>query len=292
MPVNKLTDRIDWEDVKVFVALTTHGSLSAAARSLGITHATVSRRLTSLEETLGHPLFGRKDGRYVLTQQGIRIAEIAARMGASVDAIAHEVANLPYHLTGPVHFTATESVATYLLAPALAGVRLMHPGIDLEVLVTDTNLSLTRFEADLALRLSRPTDDAASYIKLGDLNYHLYASADYLERAGNGPFDYIGYPDAYKQWMESISLDMLLNGGRIVLKTNQLGLRISCIRHGMGVGLLPRPMGDAWPNLKRIGATEPIMKREICLLHLKEMEHVPRLRACIDVLKTYFQTLP
>ncbi len=284
-----MTDRkrsdIDWSDLRVLVELARQGSLSAAARALGVTHATVSRRIANLEHALQHPLFSRHGGRYALTAEGERILELAAPMDESAQAIGRAVAVLKPELSGPVRLTATEAVAIHILLPALPFIRKRYPGLDLELAISARNLSLAKREADIALRLGKP-DSQASLVsmKLSELDYHLYGARTYVDGHQAQLYDYIGYTDELANWPEATSLDKIVGNGRVVLRLNHLSSRIAATRLGLGLALIPRAMAEHWQDLVRISKGAPLLRRDMYLLVHQDLNDVPRVRACINAL--------
>eukprot|EP00456_Euglypha_rotunda_P078887 TRINITY_DN75617_c0_g1_i1.p1 TRINITY_DN75617_c0_g1~~TRINITY_DN75617_c0_g1_i1.p1 ORF type:complete len:173 (-),score=29.95 TRINITY_DN75617_c0_g1_i1:10-528(-) len=151
MPDRKRTSDLDWEDVRYFVALARHRSLSATARALRVNHATVSRRVTSLEALLGKTLFDRTAGSYALTQDGKVLLEDAMAMDKAALAVLRRL-DENTELGGLVRLTAGRTLAEWFLVDRLYGLHQKHPAIDVEVVGDVRLLSLARREADIALR--------------------------------------------------------------------------------------------------------------------------------------------
>lgn len=277
--------RVDWEDLRVLVELARHGSLSATARALGVTHVTISRRIANLEMDLGQPLFVRESGRYVLTEAGKRILELAGPMAASSDAIVRAASGLHAKLVGPVRITATEMVGVYILMPGLDAVRSRYPDLDLDVRITGQNVNLARNDADIAVRLTSPPPNSGIVgTKVAELAFYLYGSRSYLERHEPDQFEYIGYGLEPPDWSASATLETVARGGRTAMRMNHLGNRIEATRLGLGLSLLPSIMADVWPELVRITQGGPVMQREVYVLVHEDLKDVPRIKACIDVL--------
>jgi DNA-binding transcriptional LysR family regulator len=293
MPDKKRTRQVDWEDLRVLIELSRLGTLSATAREMGVTHATVGRRLAALETDLAQPLFVRDGGKYALTEAGKRILDLAKPMSESADAVMRAVSSLDERLTGPVRITATEAIASFLVMPALGEIRRKYPDLDLLLNITQLNLNLARSDADIAVRLARPESGSGLIgVKASDLDYNLYASKSYIEGRRPMTWDYLGYPDDMKDWPEAKALDgAMLGGGRVVLKLNHLGNRMVAARLGMGVGLIPDQMAASWPDLARVSNGGPVLKREVYLLVHEDMREVPRIKACLELLSQTIQGL-
>ena len=285
MSEKKRSTYIDWEDLRVLIELAEHGSLSATARELGVTHATIGRRMANLEKDLSQPLFIRASGRYVLTEGGRRILELAGPMAASAEAVMRAASSMEARLTGPVRIAGSESSASYIVMPAIARIRAKYPDLDLEIIVTPSKLNLARSDADIAVSLIRPDPTAGLIgIKVADLGYHLYASKDYLKGRPPELLEYIGYPDEVDEWPEFDAFASAIGDGRIALRTNHLNNRIVATRLGMGIAMLPDLMASQWPELVRVTNSEPVMKREAYLIVHEDMQDVPRIRACLELL--------
>ncbi len=285
MPDQKRSTRLDWEDVRVLVELARQGSLSATARALGVTHVTVGRRIANLESDLEQVLFIRETGRYVLTEAGKRILELAGPMSESANAIMRAVSRLQGELTGPVRITATEAVGVYIVMPALKVIRERHPNLDLDFRISQQNLNLARNDADIAIRLAKPEPVPGIHsIKIAELAYHLYGARSYIDGRKRELYEYIGYSEEFAQWPEAKTLDQLARGGRTAVRINHLGNRIEAARLGLGLALIPRAMAEPWPELVRVSKGAPVMRREIHLLVHDDLKDVPRVRACIDVM--------
>ncbi|MFV0294956.1 MAG: LysR family transcriptional regulator [Hyphomicrobiaceae bacterium] len=284
-PVKKQSVNFDWEDLRVLVALAKAGNLSATAREMGTTHATVRRRVLNLEADLGLPLFIRDSGRFVLTSEGERILQLAQPMSAGAEAVQRAIASFEAKLVGPVRLTASEAIASFLLMPALGEFRAKYPDIDLMVFISQTNLNLARSDADIALRLGPPEPDTGLIgQRIFDLDYHLYCSRSYLKGRKPTDYEYIGYPQDLVDLREYKILDKAIGAGPVKLKTNHLGARIAAARFGLGIALLPNLLADPWDELVRVSRGKALMKRDAYLIVHESMREVPRIRACIEAL--------
>ena len=221
MTVEKRTDTPDWNDLRFFVELARCQNLSAAARNLKVSHATVARRIASLEASLGKPLFEPRGGRYALTLDGRRVLSMAEAMEESALAIARMPAVSADKIAGPVRITATDAMGSLMLPPILRRLMQLRPGLRLSVVGTNENLSLERREADIALRVARPSTGNIVMRKLSDIAYYFYACPEYLASVGNGEIGYIGYSGIGLNTPESQNFAAVAPIDRIVYSTTR-----------------------------------------------------------------------
>lgn len=280
-PDKKFTELVNWTDLQFLAELARQGSLSAAARALGVTHATVARRIAVLDDGFGQPLFKREAGRYVPTDLGSQIVALAKEMEEPALRVSRAMAGVMPEIAGPVRITATDLISAELIVPALPALRSEHPGLEPEIIVSGENLSLARRDADIALRLGQPRQIELITRKLCDIGYYRYASHSYLKGRSPSDYGYIGYCNVPPEMGEVRTIEQFAKDAAIVARTNQLGARLSAVRHGLGIGLLPRFLADTFPALKRIDR-EPPMSRELYLIVHEDLKNVPRIKVCAD----------
>jgi DNA-binding transcriptional LysR family regulator len=279
----KRTALPDWTDLQYLAELARHGSLSAAARALGVTHATVARRIATLDAGFGRPLFTRQSGRYVPTSVGAQIAALAVEMEEPALRVARAMAGIMPAIAGQVRITATDLVALELVVPILPVIRATHPGLNLELIISGENLSLARRDADIALRLARPTQGDLFTRKLGELGYYRYASREYLKNTKAPDFEYIGYCDVSPDLPEVRAFEEMDVADRIVMRTNHQSTRYAAVLNGLGVGLLPKLSAVKRTELQALDRT-PVLKRELWLVVHRDLRDVPRIRTCVEFL--------
>ncbi|MCY1075887.1 LysR family transcriptional regulator [Archangium lansingense] len=273
---------MDWEDLRIFVALARAGSLSAAARALRVSHATVGRRIAALEETLGQALFDRRADGYALTAEGAAVLELAQGMDERALAILRR-AGRDTGLTGTVRLTATDAVAERILIPRLAPFRRRHPGIDLEVLSDPRSLSLAKREADVAVRLARPQAGDLITRRLATIAYGVYVAPDGDAEA------WVGYEDSFAHLPEAQWLARIVAGGRIALRTNGFAAQLAAVRAGFGKAVLPRWFAEEEGGLTALPPPAPLPVREAWLVVHRDLKDVPRVRALVDHLVAVFE---
>lgn len=281
MPEQKRTELPNWTDLQFVAELSRHGSLSATARALGVTHATVARRISALDKSFGRPLFKRADGRYVPTATGSHVVALAREMEGPALRVARAMAGVLPQIAGPIRITATELVATELLAPMVAELQKTHSGLEIEIIASRENLSLARRDADIALRLGRPTQGDLFTRRLVDLSYYRYVSRRYLKARGSRPLQYIGYCGVSAEMREVQELNKLCDEDLISMRTNNISVRRAAVECGLGVGLLSKYSAERVKGLVRLD-DKPVMARELWLVVHRDLREVPRIKLCTE----------
>ena len=177
-------DSLDWTLLRSFLSVAETGSLSAAARQLGLTQPTLGRHIAELEASLGPPLFTRQPRGLSPTEAALSLLPAAQDMRDAAARLALLAAGRQESLSGTVRLTASRVVSNYLLPPMLARLRQAEPGIAIELVPSDTSENLLFREADIALRMYRPTQEGVVTRHLVDLHMGLYATPEYLDRKG------------------------------------------------------------------------------------------------------------
>ncbi len=283
MAVKKRTAYPDWEDVHFFLELVRLGSLSAAARALGVTHATVGRRIASLETVLRVQLFDRHDGRFTLTAAGERAAAAAAAMSDGAQSIRRLAAGPADAIIGKVRLTATEIFGSYFLMSRMRELMEKNPGLEIEVVISSRNLSLARRDVDLAIRHSRPEGANVITRKIADYASYFYADRRYVEAHRDGPLDFIGFADdvAHVEAAQHCAR-AVGNTHRYSLKVNTLFARLAAARGGLGVGLIPKFVAYQYPDLVAVDLGGEPLIRELWLVAHPDVRGVVRLRVTFD----------
>jgi DNA-binding transcriptional LysR family regulator len=178
---------LDWNDLRIVLAVARGGTLAAAARALHVDQTTVARRLTVVEATIGATLFVRgENARRLVTEAGEAAIEAAERVEQGVNSLITSVTRADFEVAGTVRLTAVPIIVNHLLVPALGDLAVHHPRLQLELIAEPRDLSLVKREADLAIRLARPSNDAGAAIvtrRLGVVGYGVYVSATMSDKA-------------------------------------------------------------------------------------------------------------
>lgn len=288
MAVQKRSDP-DWEDLRYFLALARHGSLSAAARALKVSHATVARRVASLEAALQAPLFDRKADGYAPTARGRRVEQLARTMEDAARASA-DLTSPDAGLSGLVRLTMARSMAERFVVDRLGHFHRQHPGIDLEIIADSRVISLSRREADIAIRFGRPKDSDLLARRLSSVAFSFYASRGYAKALGKNPSPaMIGFDDENEFIADAAWLNREFPQARFIVRTNSQSTQAAAARAGLGVAQLPLHVGNDDPRLVPVKLTKNPPDREVWMLLRKDVARLPRVRAVADYLAAMFR---
>ena len=274
---------MDWDDLRYFAELARTGSLSASARTLRVDHSTVARRITSLEEALGIRLFDRLPRGYVLTPEGEHVQEHVDRLEEDVFALQRAVQGRGPGLSGTVRVSAPPAFASLFLAPRLRLLRERHPDIALELSGSNVSVSLTRREADIALRLARPEGSSLVTRKVATAGYGLFASRAYASGRAPDALDLLGYEESLEHVPQQQWLRRFANGRPFVFRTSDLVGLHSAVRAGLGAAVLPFFVTGSDSDLVCI-QREGVPARDVWLVVHEDVRRSPRVRAVMGVL--------
>jgi DNA-binding transcriptional LysR family regulator len=286
----KRTARLDWEDVRYFVALARHGTLSATARALRVNHATVARRIESLEMLLGRPLFDRRANGYTLTGEGRAVFDEANAMDEAALAVLRRL-DLGTELTGLVRLAAGRVLAERFLIDRLRPFHERYPAIDLEVIGGSRVVSLAKREADIALRYGWPKDSELIARRVARITFGLFASSDYRGKleGGQAPV-FIGFDEESDFIAEAAWLTRHFADRRFSFRTNSQTTQAAAARAGYGIALLPRYIvATHEPDLVEISLGHRLPVRDVWLLIRSDLTKVPRVRTVVDYLVEIFR---
>jgi DNA-binding transcriptional LysR family regulator len=283
----------DWNELRLVLAVQRAGSLTAAAVALGIDHSTAFRRLKALEERLGVRLFERlPGGAYEATEAGSRMAAGAERMEDEALALDRDISGRDHRLYGRLRVTSSETIAYSRLTTLIAAFRWAHPGIVVELAVDNRVFSLSRREADIALRPIRPKEGDLWGRKLSGVAWALYAAPAYLD-ANGVPLSNSGDigRHALIGWEETTSgiaaADWLLRAGppeAFVYRTNSLVNQLVAAKAAIGVALLPCYLGDSETGVARaLPDAIPELEGELWIVTHADLKGTARVRAFFDL---------
>ena len=286
----------DWNDLKLVLAVARAGSLTGGAKALAVNHSTAFRRLNALEARIGVRLFERlAGGQYAPTEAGIQAALVAERVETETTSLGREIAGGDHRLTGRLRVTSSETLAYRILTRELARFRAVHPGIEVELAIDNRILSLSRREADIALRVTRPKEPDLHGRKLADAAWTLYGAPKLLKkmklpaRGGTdikalaaGPF--IGWHSDAETIHAGSWLEAAVPAAAIVYRTNSLINQLSAAKAGIGLAVLPCYLGDGEPGIAR-AMKEPIkaLERELWIVTHADLKGTARIRAFLDL---------
>jgi molybdate transport repressor ModE-like protein len=282
---------VDWDDFRFVLAILRTGTVSAAARQLGVDHTTVIRRIDRLERLLSAKLFDRRKTGYVLTDAGHSIATHAEAIEAAVVASQNEIGGSRARLTGTVRIGAPDGFGTHFLAPRLTALAERYPDLEVELVATARLFSLSKREADIAISLTQPTTGSVVGRKLTDYSLGLFAAPDYLSRhspvtsrdnlAGHR---FIGY---IAELLYTPELDYLpLISPRIApsLRSANLIAQFNATLSGYGIAVLPHFMAADDPRLVAVLPESIVIRRSFFLLMHADSKDLARIRAVADMI--------
>ena len=286
----------NWDDFRVFLALVETGSLSAAARQLGLSQPTVGRRIQALEEALDKRLFDRLPKGYLPTAAGEALLPMAASMGAAAEAIDRSRA-VGDALAGTVRISAGSSMCRFIcnrLASLLDGL----PGLDLEIAASFQFTNLSRREADIAIRNRMPEQGDLVTQRVAQPAVAVYGSRRYVARNQvdlqpdrYGDWDWVGYDAAHEHLATARWLTEKLKGGRQRFRVATPPEKLYAIKGGGGLGLLSCYAADCEPELVRIGDPIPELRGETWMVVHQDLRQLPRIRTMVDRLTAMFREL-
>jgi DNA-binding transcriptional LysR family regulator len=294
MEFARMRQRLDWSDLRLVLAIGRGGSLSAAARALGLDHSTVHRRIGQVEDRLGVRLFERLRSGYVPTAAGEEAVAIAARVEEEVLALELKLAGEDLRPSGAVRVATSDAILAALLTPLVAELRRVHPGIVLEVGTTSLAVDLARREADVAVRVTNEPPEHLIGRRLGTIAGAAYGAPAYLDglaeglRAGGtdpAAYDWIGFDESLghigtARWMRAA-----VPAERIAYRADTVLGMADAARLGIGIAALPDALGDRVPGLRRLDPS-PIPRAEtgFWVLTHPGLRHVARVKAVFEFL--------
>lgn len=251
----------DWNRARAFLVTAEEGSFSAAARALGQAQPTLGRQVAALEDELGVALFERVGHRLQLTATGLDLLEHVRAMSEAATRFSLVAAGQSQELAGPVRIAASEAVSAYLLPAAVKEVREAHPGIEVEIVVSNSASDLRRREADIAVRHFRPEgDDLFARLVKESSAARLYAAPSYLDAIGRPATAeelaeraaVIGFDDTdtLKNALRAVGLPF--GDGPFPLRTENHLVQWEFAKRGLGLCMMMEEVGDPEPSVVRV----------------------------------------
>lgn len=277
---------MEWSDLRIFLAIAREGTLGAAARRIGQTQPTMGRRLRALEEAVGHTLFQRTSDGFVLTDEGTAVLRHAERMEEESLALERELAGQGGRLEGSLRLSSSDWFGLHMLTPVIHEFTQRHPSVVVELLTESRLLSLSRREADLVFRI-RPFDEPeVVQRKLTRIDYALYGVVGSPPpKVGDGTGCALVTMDTAFGGMPDVEwLRRMLPNARIAFRSNNRDVQAAMAAFGVGLAVLPRPIGDALDRLQVIDLGEPPPGRDVWVGYHQDLRRLARLRALLDLM--------
>ena len=281
----------NWQLIPSFLAAHKHGSLLAAARTLGISQPTVGRHVSQLEAQLGTPLFERTGRGLIPTPAAVRLADAARDMETGAHTLMRGAHQAQTTLLGTVRISASQPMACCLLPKLLAQLRAEQPGILIELVVSNTVSDLLRREADVAIRMVRPTQSSLVARRIGQVGVIACAHRNYLARRGvpQEPADLLGHELIGNDRVQDIHRGFAAMGHPVspeqfALRTDDLMAYWAAVRAGLGIGFVAAYMLPGDPDVAVVLPKLPLPSLTCWLVVHREIRTSRRIRAVFDFL--------
>lgn len=288
-------NQLSWDWIQSFVMVAQCGSLSKAAGELGTSQPTLSRHIAALEQKLGFALFDRSTQGLKITSDGARLIETSNAMQQGAEQFSRLASGAILSLSGEVRVSANEVVGLYYLPEVIAQFSQQYPMVTVEIDISNQQTSLNRRDADIALRMFRPTQPDLVAKRLPDIDLHFVASQDYLKRHGEPQnieelqtHPIIGF-DREQQMVKTVSfMGLCYDDLTIVSKTDFLPLQIELARNGAGISITHSKIIDRFDEMKRILPKVEVPKLEFWLVCHSDVQHNRKIRVLMDFLAKAF----
>ena len=278
---------MDWDDMKLVLAICRAGSLSGAARELGVNYSTVFRRIERIEKDNQLRLFERHPHGYVMTESGEAVMRHAERMEEEANAVSRELLGTDTRLSGTIKLTAPVGVTRYALLPHLASFARQHPDIKLDLIMTSSSLYLERNEADLAVRIAKRPPENYIAREVCKFSFGVYGSPEYIEKYGHLPpleHRWLAHRDNPKPWWAS-ERDKV----NIVFRSDSVSIDTEAARCGLGLISTPHLIGARAGGLQRLDLPVKNVERTMWLLLHPDLRGTARVKALMHHLLTNLQ---
>lgn len=282
---------LDWDDLRFFLAVARHRTLAGAAKHLHVTQSTVSRRLASLQSSMGVRLLNRVTGGYLPTLAGESILSHVERIETEALCVERAVSGHDVRLEGMVRVSGPQLITSHLLAPSFAALYTTHPGILIEVSPEVSDDLFANREAEIVLRLGRFETQGLIARKLGEVSFALYACLAYLARSGLPDLvegcpghQLITLAEHHEPSIQTSWLAEHAGRARVTLRADSYETQHWAAYCGGGLALLPRFRSDQEPALRRVHSSVAVPAAEIWMGVHQEHRHVPRVRIVLDLI--------
>ena len=263
---------LNWDDLRFVLAVVEHGSLSAAARQLGVNHATVLRRVGAFEARIGSPIFHRTAQGYQILPDQLRLIEATREVGHAIQSVERLGAGREAQLSGQVRVTSTDTVCMTLLPEILKELQATATGLHLSLVCSNTHLNLSLLEAEVTIRPAARLPEELVGTQAGYMRFAVY------KRSGEPESDrWVGPMGALSHSLPMVWLDEFIKGGGYEARTDSFMVALELAAQGVGQALLPCFVAEPDSRLDRIDHATPDIKVPIWVASHEELANVSRL---------------
>jgi DNA-binding transcriptional LysR family regulator len=272
---------LDWDDLRIALAIAECGSLSGAATALLISHPTLSRRLQRMERRLGTRLFERLSSGLRPTAAGEEVQALALRLREDIAALERRIGGRDDGNVGEVRLTAPDAVSEYLLPTVLRALCRTHPGLQIDLVVSNEVLPLAQRTADIALRVTRKPAESLRGRQVGEVAMAVYASRQWVphDRAAWPAAPWVGFDAGLACSGPGIWLTQNIPVSAVRFRANTLLAAAQAVRSGIGLGVLPCFVGQCLDGVEQVGEPIAELAQPLWLLMHADAARIPRVRA-------------
>lgn len=282
---------LDWDNLRIFLAVMRDRSLLGAAKKLGIDHTTAARRLSALETAVGARLFDRSPRGVEPTAAGLSLLVHVENIECDVVAATTQIAARDAEVNGTIRLSTPEAFGTAFVAPAIHRLHARHPQLQVELAPESRAVSLSKREADIAITLRQPHGGRLVARRLIDYRLGLYASRAYLKEKASvtdvamlGDHPFVGYIDELIDLPDLRYLEQVAPAARTVFRSSSIAAQQAAVAAGLGLGVLHVFTAEQDNRLVRLMADEIEVMRSYWLIFHADQQRLPRVRAVIDFL--------
>lgn len=290
-----MRERLSWNDQLAFLAVLEEGSLSSAARRLGVSHATVRSRVEALEAALGTVLFTRSVNGLVPTDSALALHEPARTMAMASAQFVRLATASPGEVAGVVRISVPDVMGTEVVPPMLAAIRDKHPAIRIELSLSNAQADVLAHEVDIAVRTVAPAQGALVARKVASIPLGWFASTAYLEKRGApasmaelAGHDLIGPDRDPRDLALARQLGLDFTPENLAVKTDSHPAQLAAARAGLGIAAMQVPVGQRDPRLRRVLPDVTLMHMGVWIVTHEDLRHVPKVRVVLDGLSSAF----
>lgn len=288
--MNWRTVNFDWNRARAFLVTAEEGSLSAAAKALGVSQPTLGRQVAALEEELSTALFERGGRGLELTRNGLELLAYVRAMGEAASSLSLAATGQAQSIEGEIAISTSEITAAYILPPILQRLRYQYPGVRINLVASNEASDLRRRAADIAIRNFRPTEPDLIARKVGEFSATLYARPEILADLPSPLTDdlckapFIGFLSNNERYVGALAQrGLTLREEQFVARTDSHLVHWQMARAGIGIGMMPVELGDAEPEVERV-FEDRVFGSDVWLVSHRELRMNLRVRTVFDFL--------